>query len=243
MKRFGKNKNEIIRYALFLVPVLLLVAWGLFNGKINSSTNPQGLNIYPPSAGLGNKIYIQPVGYVDHSILNAIRGIVAEDFKHPVEILNTMEIPHFPEGRAGQVKADYIRNYIADRKGVPKDTYRILAITDEDLYTDGYNFIFGQAAIGGIISIISIQRLIPQQDGGELIDGSAIVTNEIFQSRIRKLTRHELAHTFSLTHCSDTQCVMAFHDSLQTLDSGGSSFCEKCLSILQERKIGIHTQG
>ena len=240
MKLFGKNNNEIIRYAVFLIPVVLLVIWGLYFGIIKASTDPRGLSIYPPSPGLGNKIYIQPVGDVDDSILNTIKQIVVEDFKHPVEILSTMEIPYFPEGRAGQVKADFIRNYIANTKGVPKDTYRILAITDEDLYTDGYNFIFGQAAIGGMISLVSIHRLLPGQDGGELIDDTATVNNEIFLSRIRKLTRHELAHTFSMTHCSDTQCVMAFHDSLETLDSGGNTFCKKCISILQDRKIGIH---
>lgn len=228
-----------MRFAFFLIPVILLVLWAWFNGIISSSTNPHGLNIYPPSPGLGNKIYIQPVGVVDDSILDTIKGILSEDFKHPVEILASMDIPYFPEGRAGQVKADFIRKYIANKKGVPKDTYRLIAITSEDLYTDGYNFIFGQAAIGGMISLISIHRLMPGLDGGELIDDSAPVTNEIFLSRIRKLVRHELGHTFGLTHCSDTQCVMAFHDSLNTLDSGGSLFCERCTGILSERQIGI----
>ncbi|MCD6216908.1 hypothetical protein J7L05_03480 [bacterium] len=231
-----KNKLLIIRLLIVLVPALLIIAWLAFNSILNNSMLGNGLGIYPPSPGLGNVIYIQPVGNIDDDTLAAVSEMIAHDLKHPVKILNQIEIPHFPEGRVGQVKADFIRNYITDERGVPKDTFRLIALTNEDIYAEGYNFIFGQAAMGGLIGLVSLNRLKPASDGGELIDAQH---REIYHERIRKLVRHELGHTFGLTHCSNPECVMAFHDSLATLDSGGEFFCDKCLEKLADMNIKI----
>ncbi len=235
MNRKRRNKLLVVRLLIALVPALLIIAWLAYNGVLNNSIFPRGLSIYPPSPGLGNVIYIQPVGYIDGDTLESVREMLEHDFNHPVKILKIIKIPHFPEGRVGQIKADFIRNHITDDLGIPKDTFRLLAFIDDDLYADGYNFIFGQAAMGGLVGLVSLNT--PMQassDGGELIGEQQ---RELYHERIRKLVRHELGHTFGLPHCSNSECVMAFHDSLTTLDAGGEFFCEKCLGKLADTNI------
>lgn len=98
---------------------------------------------------------------------------------------------------------------------------KILGITDEDLFTPGLNFIFGQAYMSGRVCIISTHRLNPGFYGaGE---------NEVLLlERCAKEALHELGHCFGLEHCSDRRCVMVFSNSITDVDKKTKKFCEKC---------------
>lgn len=98
---------------------------------------------------------------------------------------------------------------------------KILGITDEDLFTPGLNFIFGQAYMNGRICIISMHRLNPRfyrarENGALLLE------------RCTKEALHELGHCFGLEHCSDRRCVMVFSNSITDVDKKTKKFCEKC---------------
>lgn len=101
-----------------------------------------------------------------------------------------------------------------------------LAICDFDLYSEGLNFIFGEANIDSGISIISLTRLRQEFYG--------LPKNEkIFIERIKKEAVHELGHLFYLGHCENKKCVMHFSNSLADTDFKNSDFCQKCKKSLQ----------
>lgn len=56
--------------------------------------------------------------------------------------------------------------------------------------------------------------------------------------RRRALTEavHELGHTWGLTHCPNSHCVMHFSNTLADTDVKGSTFCPRCQ--LQLNKAG-----
>ena len=53
-------------------------------------------------------------------------------------------------------------------------------------------------------------------------------TNKLFEQRVIKEAIHELSHTFGLSHCEESRCVMHFSNSLQETDFKNYIFCKKC---------------
>ena len=147
-----------------------------------------------------------------------------------------MSVPYFPEGRAGQIKADFLRDYVMYERKIPKDLNRMIIVTNEDIYSEGYNFIFGQASMGGLDLVVSLNRLQPSYDGGIYDIYSDEQCKELILERLRKLIRHELGHTYSLSHCKNPDCVMNFHKSLRELDAGGEYYCPGCLAKIDMYK-------
>jgi archaemetzincin len=105
---------------------------------------------------------------------------------------------------------------------------RILAIADVDLYTQGLNFVFGEAQFPGRIALISLHRLKPEYYGEK--DG------ELFKARIRKEAVHELGHTFGLAHCPNPTCVMHFSNSIHDTDRKADKPCQACREILRRNR-------
>ena len=105
---------------------------------------------------------------------------------------------------------------------------RILAITKEDMYTEGLNFVFGQAKVRGNVSVISICGLDPKffrqpED------------KDLFEERIVKEAIHEVGHMMGLLHCKNRGCVMTFSNTIGDVDKKTKNLCEMCsmqLSLL-----------
>jgi archaemetzincin len=102
---------------------------------------------------------------------------------------------------------------------------RVLAVTSQDLFVPGLNFVFGQA-MGGY-AMISLARLSPRFYGLRE-DG------DLYLRRITKEAVHELGHTLGLMHCRDQFCVMHFSNSILDTDRKSSDLCATC-----KRLIGI----
>jgi len=105
---------------------------------------------------------------------------------------------------------------------------RILGITSEDLYTEGLNFIFGQAKMRGRVALISISRLNPtffRQPKD----------NELLERRTIKEAIHEVGHmAFGLGHCNNRECVMSFSNTIGDVDRKTKYLCDMC-----KMQIGI----
>jgi archaemetzincin len=238
MKKRTNDTRIFVRAAIFLSLGIIIGAWIIANMVLRGSIRPRGLNIYPPSEGLGQVLYVQPVNCTDRETMTVLAGILKQTYKREVKVLDPITLQYGDGGRENQLKADFLRSYITKSIGIPRDTYRLLAVTEEDLYTDGYNFVFGQAELGGMVAVISTARLKPMMDGGVTLGESETDCMSLYYERLRKLIRHELGHTLGLTHCDNPQCVMSFHASLDELDEGGEFYCEKCLSELARDTIG-----
>jgi archaemetzincin len=102
---------------------------------------------------------------------------------------------------------------------------RILAICDFDAYSNGLNFVFGQATFDGRASAIYLARLREEFYGLKK-------NNSLFQQRIVKEAVHELGHAFGLNHCNKSACVMHFSNSLRDTDIKENNFCDNCRTRL-----------
>lgn len=163
-------------------------------------------------------IAIKPIGEIDQKILNFLKDALPQKFGLPVEILPSDPVP---KSAYNPLRAQYLADEILEH--LKSDAIRTLGIIDQDIYTEGLNFIFGEAQIGGSHCLISLTRLRPQF-------WDEIVSNpeQVFLERVLKEAVHELGHTFGLSHCPEPKCVMHFSNSIKDTDYKNSEFCKRC---------------
>jgi archaemetzincin len=172
------------------------------------------------------KIILIPVGDVEGSILDALAKDLEIKFGGEVERHRGIEVPPEAYNSArGQYSSSLILKKL--RLSVPLGPDdRALGIADVDLYTEGLNFVFGEAEMRGRWAVISLVRL--HQNFYSLPENQAI-----FRERANKEAVHELGHVFGLAHCPDPECVMHFSNSLMDTDKKSASFCPRCRQLLE----------
>ncbi len=102
-----------------------------------------------------------------------------------------------------------------------RHTWRLLGITDVDLYIPILTFVFSEAQMGGPCAIVSAHRL-RQEFFGLPRDA------ELVRQRLLKEAVHELGHTLHLTHCDDYRCCMAPSHAVEWIDLKEADFCPVC---------------
>jgi archaemetzincin len=172
-----------------------------------------------------NGIGLVTFGEVDREELSFLPAALQDIMGLPAEWGQSLSIP---EGSYRDERRQYIASsFIKALADLTDDGFlRLLGITGEDLFTQGLNFIFGQAVIGGRESLISLARLRPSFYGQPDHPG-------FFRERVIKEAVHELGHTFGLSHCGDPTCVMMFSNSLSDTDRKSSGFCRRCQGSIQ----------
>jgi len=115
---------------------------------------------------------------------------------------------------------------------IESDYYKIIGVINADLFTEGLNFIFGQAEFGEPeetrVAIVSTYRL---KYGLEIKK----IDKKTKYQRILKEIIHELGHTLKLSHCNNF-CVMQYSNSLSEADEKPLNFCQRCQSKLKTIK-------
>lgn len=166
-------------------------------------------------------IEMVPFGEVDAKLLQDICKEVEIVFGECAVSGKKLQVPkeHFDEKRKQYESRHFLEVLVEHAQNSHAEKF--LGITDEDLFTPGLNFIFGQAYISGRICIISTHRLNPGFYGAE--ENEALLLE-----RCVKEALHELGHCFGLEHCSDRRCVMVFSNSIADVDKKTKKFCEKC---------------
>ena len=171
-------------------------------------------------------VLIVPIGAFDTDILQAVEKMVGMVFDLPCRIealLNTIRFAWSPEREQFHSTAILARL----TENVPDDTFKILALTQEDLFIPILTHVYGEAQLGGTSCIVSTHRL----SSGI----SPTVQRDRYLDRITKESAHELGHTFDLRHCKDHQCLMHYCRSIGDVDGKARQFCRYCQVMLDDR--------
>ena len=103
----------------------------------------------------------------------------------------------------------------------PNKNTKILFILDVDAYSDGLNYVLGEAYPKGGLGIIYLPRIRQEFYGLRSNDN-------LFYERMVKECVHELGHIFGFVHCPNKECVMHFSNILSDTDIKAKSFCGTC---------------
>lgn len=167
-----------------------------------------------------NAVYLVAIGSVPPQVLDWIEATVTEWCPWPVRRLPALG---FPEGgfdtKRGQYKSVDIMKALA--RNMPADASRILGVTEGDLAIPTLTFVFGQAQLEGPVAVVSLSRL-RQEFYGLPAD------EKVLRERLTKEVLHELGHTFGLTHCSESKCVMSLATHIGLVDSKAERYCGSC---------------
>ena len=101
-----------------------------------------------------------------------------------------------------------------------------MILTDQDLYSDDLNFVFGEAQPEHKMGIASFYRVLPEFTGEEF-DSKKHEENTIL-FRFVGTTAHELGHLFNFEHCVYYKCLMNGANSLEESDSMPLHLCPVC---------------
>ena len=109
----------------------------------------------------------------------------------------------------------------------PAGAFRLLLVTEVDLFVPVLSFVFGQAQLDGIVAVMTTARL--RQSFYGLPSNESL---EVMRARIEAL--HELGHTFGLTHCLERTCSMSLATSVQHVDLKRDGYCSGCSALIAE---------
>jgi archaemetzincin len=171
-------------------------------------------------------VAIVMIGNVEGPVADAIASAVSEAAAVSVERAGTLPEPEYAwDERRGQYSSTAVLGKLVEN--CPAGAFKVLGITERDLFIPMLSFVFGQAQVGGRGALLSLARL-RQEFYGLPPQVSR------FHERARKEALHELGHTFGLVHCPETSCVMSLATNLRQLDLKGAGYCASCRAMLGE---------
>src|SRR6202158_5983220 len=118
------------------------------------------------------KLQLLPVGTVDARLLEWLQHELYEKFRVPTEVLGPGIDPSF--ARHAERQQHHSSEILARmQKYVNGSTWRLVGITELDLYIPILTFVFGEAQLGGTAALVSYHRL-RQEFYGLPPDGGAL---------------------------------------------------------------------
>ena len=172
-------------------------------------------------------VRIVTLGEVEVSALQYLGIILPEHFGEPFHIEETRldPGPAYLKDR-NQYHSRALLEILA---GLPRGADEaILGLTEVDLTIPILTFVFGEAALGKDVALVSLHRL--RQPFYGLPNDP-----EVFLRRTEKECLHEMGHGAGLLHCRDYACAMAFSNSVEQVDLKEPAFCPDCLAKLNLR--------
>jgi archaemetzincin len=175
--------------------------------------------------------YLQPLDAVvfrEKETLSKMRDYAERFFGVPAKVLDPIPLPleHWNDER-DQYNASGLIDHLAAR--VPADALVFAGITDEDLYSPGLNFVFGQGSLQRRTGVYSLRRFKTKDP-------------KLFLRRSINLMAHEAGHIFSVGHCVVWSCVMQGANSLSEGDAHPAQLCPEDLRKL-EWNMGFDREG
>lgn len=123
---------------------------------------------------------------------------------------------------SGRCSSNRVVDALVDRAHARQPDEWTLAVTAADLYADGRDFVFGEAALGGAWAVVSLARLRgPDEDPA------------LLPSRLLAESLHEIGHVAGLQHCAHERCAMARASLAEDVDRKDPDFCADCRAALE----------
>ena len=170
-------------------------------------------------------LQLVPIGTPEFELLDWLRRELSEGFQMPCSIEAPLDpaFTHHPE--RGQYHSSELLSAL-QQKFMKRNTWRLLGVTDVDLYIPILTFVFGEAQMGGPCSVVSYHRLRQEFYG-------LPASRDLLARRLLTECVHELGHTLQLSHCQDYQCVMASSHAVEWIDLKRWTFCRDCAQRAQ----------
>jgi archaemetzincin len=165
-------------------------------------------------------ISLVPIGHVERPHLDSLAEGLASRLRVACSIQPDALAPDFAYNalRRQYHSTEILKRLLHD---VPLDCWRVLGVTEADLYIPILTFVFGEAQLSDTGAVVSLHRL-RQEFYGMPPDPQLLV------ERLTKESLHELGHTFGLRHCSDYRCVMSPSYGVERIDLKLAAFCSTC---------------
>ena len=158
--------------------------------------------------------YLQPLGGAGKTYketLDRMREYAEAFFGVTAKVLEPL--PMFEEAlekKRSQYDASMIIHLLADR--IPEDALVYIGITEKDLYSEGLNFVFGEASLNWRCGVYSLVRYQTKDEA-------------LFTRRSLNLLAHESGHILSIEHCVTYACVMQGANNLREDDGHPMHLC------------------
>jgi len=172
-------------------------------------------------------LHLLPVAGVDRALLENLCAAIPQHLPVRCEILGTA-IDATPAYHAERQQFHSSQILLRMQPLVHPWAWRLLAVTNVDLYIPILKYIFGEAQMGGPCGVISSHRLRQEFYG---LDGD----DSLLSQRLLKEAIHELGHTLDLQHCPDYRCAMASAHAVEWIDLRETRLCESCGSRVEAK--------
>jgi len=173
--------------------------------------------------------YVGATPEVEREALTAIAERVETEFGAPVKGIELPGIDFAYDAARGQYGSIPVLETLV--RMCPEDGFKLLGVTERDLFIPVLTFVFGHAQLGGRAGVVSLARLRQEFYGLE-------PNAEVFLERARKEVLHESGHLFGLIHCPDTGCAMSLATGVRQIDSKRAAFCARCAARLERKPRG-----
>jgi len=169
-------------------------------------------------------ISLLPIGRVERSLLEPL----AEGLTQKLRVTCSIQPDRLDaEFAYNPLRRQYHSTEILRKilQSPPSASWKVLGVTDMDLYIPVLTFVFGEAQLTDGGAVVSAHRL-RQEFYGLPID------DKLLHERLLKEALHELGHTCGLRHCQDYGCVMSSSNGVERVDLKRAEFCASCSAAL-----------
>jgi archaemetzincin len=169
--------------------------------------------------------YVGATPEVERPALQTVRERIAEEYDLPVKQMRLPDVDFAFDAGRKQYRSLDVLELVARR--CPPDAFKMLALTERDLFIPVLTFVFGQAQLDGRVGVVSLARL--RQEFYGLPAHEAVLLE-----RARKEALHESGHMFGLVHCASRGCAMSLATNVRQIDEKRPAWCDACAAQLRQ---------